>query len=109
MSDIIKLHEDMKKKLYEKIDNMGCRITVTTNIWTSDSQIFAYACLTTHCIDNEWELQKIILNYKWIVWTHDGESLFRFISQLIMEWNLDKKLFSMIVDHASINDNMVRH
>ncbi|XP_074373792.1 zinc finger BED domain-containing protein RICESLEEPER 2-like [Apium graveolens] len=33
----------------------------------------------------------------------------RFISQLIMEWNLDKKLFSMVVDNASSNDSMARH
>lgn len=43
------------------------------------------------------------------MWPHDGESLFRFILQLIMEWNLDKKLFSMVVDNASANDSMVRH
>lgn len=88
---------------------MGCRVTLTTDIWTSESQNFAYACLTAYYIDNQWALQKTILNYKWIVWPHDGESLFKFISQLIMEWNLDKKIFSMVVDNASANDSMVRH
>lgn len=57
-SDIIKLHEEMKKKVYEKINDIGCRVTLTTDIWTSDSQNFAYACLTVHYIDNDWELQK---------------------------------------------------
>lgn len=45
-----------------------------------------------------------------IEWPHDGESLFRFISQIIFEWNLGKKkLFSMVVDNATANDSMVRH
>ncbi|KAL8147028.1 hypothetical protein AgCh_004660 [Apium graveolens] len=106
-SDIIKLHEEMKVKIYEVMDGLDCRVTHTTDIWTSDAQNFAYACLTTHYIDDEWELQKKILNYRIIGWPHDGESLFRFISQLIMDWNLDKKLFAMVVDNASSNDSMV--
>lgn len=85
------------------------RVTLTTDIWTSDAQKFAYACLTAHYIDAEWNLQKKILNYSFIVWPHDAEGLFRLISQLIMEWNLDKKIFSMVVDNASANNNMVKH
>ena len=108
-SDIIKLHEEMKHKVYEMIDGLDSKVTLTTDIWTSDSQNFAYACLTAHFIDSHWDLKKKVLNYKVIEWPHDGESLFRFISQLIMEWNLDKKLFSMVVDNATSNDSMVRH
>ena len=91
------------------IDGLDSKVTLTTDIWTSDSQNFAYACLTAHFIDSHWDLKKKVLNYKVIEWPHDGESLLRFISQLIMEWNLDKKLFSMVVDNATSNDSMVRH
>ncbi|WOH15782.1 hypothetical protein DCAR_0935328 [Daucus carota subsp. sativus] len=89
-SDVIKLDEEIKGHAHY--------------IWTSDSQNIAYAALTVHYIDSEWMLSKKILNYRYISYPHDGESLFRFISQLIMEWNLDKKLFSMVVDNASSND-----
>ena len=108
-ADIIKLHDETKFKVNELLDKLDCRVTLTTDIWTSDSQNFAYACLTAHYIDFEWKLHKKILNYRILPWPHDAESLFRFISQLIMEWNLDKKLFSMVVDNASANDSMVKH
>lgn len=107
-SDIIKIHGEMREKVYAMLDELRCRLTLTTDIWTSDSQNFAYAALTVHYIDDEWELNKKILNYKMIGWPHDGESLFKFISQLIMEWNLDKKLFAMVVDNAASNNYMVR-
>lgn len=108
-SDVVKLHEEMKGKVYEILDALDSRVTLTTDIWTSDSQNFAYAALTVHYISSDWELNKKILNYRYISYPHDGESLYRFISQLIMEWNLDKKLFSMVVDNASSNDSMARH
>lgn len=107
-ADIIKIHGEMKEKIYEMLDKLSCRITLTSDIWTFDSQNFAYAALTTHYVDDEWELNKNILNYKMIGWPPDGESLFKFISELVMEWNLDKKLFSMVVDNASSNNYMVR-
>lgn len=108
-SDVIKLHGEMKVKVYELLDDLDSRVTLTTDIWTSDSQNFAYAALTAHYITSDWELCKKILNYRYISYPHDGESLFRFISQLVMEWNLDKKLFSMVVDNAASNDCMARH
>lgn len=40
---IIKLHEEMKHKVYEMVDGLCSRLTLTTDIWTSDSHNFAYA------------------------------------------------------------------
>lgn len=57
-SNIIRLHEEMKGKVYEMINGLSCRVTLTTDIWTSDSQNFAYASLTAHCVDNDWALEK---------------------------------------------------
>ncbi|KAL0289239.1 UNVERIFIED_CONTAM: hypothetical protein Scaly_2708700 [Sesamum calycinum] len=39
---------------------------------------------------------------------HDGETLFSFMKEMILEWNLDKKLFSIVVDNATNNDVMIR-
>ena len=107
-ADILKLYEQENDKLYNFLDSINCKITLTTDLWTSEHQNFAYICLTAHYVDNDWELNKKILAYKHIEYPHDGETLFRFISDLILEWNLDKKLCSMVVDNASSNDVMVR-
>ncbi|KAI5668020.1 hypothetical protein M9H77_17873 [Catharanthus roseus] len=99
----------LKMRLYEFLDGLDCRITLTTDIWTSEHANIAYTCLTAHFVDDNWELKKKILAYRHIPYSHDGETLFRFINDLILEWNLDKKLFCMVVDNASSNDAMVRH
>ncbi|KAI5660189.1 hypothetical protein M9H77_28982 [Catharanthus roseus] len=95
-------------RLYEFLDGLDCRITLTIDIWTSEHANIAYTCLTAHFVDDNWELKKKILAYRHIPYPHDGETLFRFINDLILEWNLDKKLFCMVVDNASSNDSMLR-
>ncbi|KAI8538956.1 hypothetical protein RHMOL_Rhmol09G0143500 [Rhododendron molle] len=107
-ADVLNVSEIEKSKLYSFLDELSCKMTLTTNIWTSDHQNFGYICLTAHFITDNWELKKKILAFKKIEYPHDGETLFRFIKDLILEWNIDKKLFSMVVDNATSNDVMVR-
>lgn len=107
-ADVLNLYGMEKSKLYSFLDEISCKITLTIDIWTSDHQNFGYICLTAHYITDDWELKKKILAFKKIEYPHDGETLFRFIKDLILEWNIDKKLFSMVVDNATSNDVMVR-
>ncbi|KAI5676174.1 hypothetical protein M9H77_07124 [Catharanthus roseus] len=102
------VHTEEKIKLYELLDGRDCRITLTPDIWTSEHANISYTCLTAHYVDDNWELKKKILAYRHIPYPHDGETLSRFINDLILEWNLDKKLFSMVVDNTSSNDSMLR-
>lgn len=52
--------------------------------------------------------KKKIIAYKCIEYPHEVETLFRYIIDLSLDWKLEKKLFSMVVDNASVNDAMVR-
>ncbi|KAG8387968.1 hypothetical protein BUALT_Bualt02G0076300 [Buddleja alternifolia] len=52
--------------------------------------------------------RKKILSFKKIPYPHDGDNLFNFMKENILEWNLDKKIFSVVVDNASSNDSMMR-
>ncbi|CAL5323053.1 unnamed protein product [Camellia sinensis] len=53
-------------------------------------------------------LKKKILAYRRIDYPHDGDHLYSFIKDLILEWNIDKRLFSMVVDNTTSNDVMAR-
>lgn len=48
-------------------------------------------------MDDNWDLKKKILAYKYIEYPYDGETLLKFIFDIILEWNLEKKLFAMVV------------
>ncbi|KAG8362585.1 hypothetical protein BUALT_BualtUnG0061200 [Buddleja alternifolia] len=52
--------------------------------------------------------RKKILSFKKIPYPHDGDNLLNFMKENILEWNLDKKIFSVVVDNASSNDSMMR-
>ncbi|KAL0373941.1 UNVERIFIED_CONTAM: putative AC transposase [Sesamum radiatum] len=106
--DVIEVYEEEKVKVYKLLDGLGCKVSLTTDIWTSDHSHVAYCCLTAHFVDNSWELQKKILAFRKMSYPHDGETLFNFMKEMILEWNLDKKLFSVVVDNATNNDVMIR-
>ncbi|CAH9102645.1 unnamed protein product [Cuscuta europaea] len=108
-ADVIKLYQEEKEKLYKTLEEFDGMVSMTTDIWTSDHQNLAYACLTCHYISEDWELKKKIIAFGAIPYPHDGETLFRFISDILLEWNLDKKLSSVVVDNASANDSMIKY
>ncbi|KAK1262103.1 hypothetical protein QJS04_geneDACA020360 [Acorus gramineus] len=76
-------------------------------MWTSD-QNMGYCCLTSHYIDDAWQLHHKILGFPSVECPHDAETLNRVVMDLILEWNIDKKLFSLTLDNTSTNDAMVR-
>ena len=84
-SDILNIYKEEKAKLYDYFDALSYRIAFTTDIWTSDHSNIAYACLTAYYISDVWELKKKIIAFKKIPYPHDGETLFRFISDLLLE------------------------
>ena len=65
-------------------------------------QIVNYLCITAHFIDNDWKLNKKILNFCPIS-SHKGESIGMVIEKCLLNWGIDK-LFTITVDNASSND-----
>jgi len=55
--DIHKLFCDERIKLKKELTKAGQRICLTTDCWTSSTQM-AYMCLTAHYIDSDWRLHK---------------------------------------------------
>ncbi|GFZ07045.1 hypothetical protein Acr_18g0012150 [Actinidia rufa] len=91
----------------EKLKKMlkGRRICLTTDTWTS-IQNFNYMCLTAHFIDDDWKLQKRILNFC-LVGDHKGETIGRKIESLLLDWNIEG-IFTLTVDNASSNDTTLK-
>lgn len=46
---------------------------------------------------------------KKIVYAHDGDTMFRLVRDLILERNVYKKLFAIVVDNALSNNDMVKN
>ncbi|KAF7139508.1 hypothetical protein RHSIM_Rhsim07G0239000 [Rhododendron simsii] len=83
----------------------GRRICLTTDTWTS-IQNLNYMCLTAHFIDDDWNLQKRILNFCQVI-NHKGETIGKKIESLLLDWNIDG-IFTLTVDNASSNDTAIK-
>ena len=102
--DCHSVYLDEKVKLKEFLHNNCNRISITTDCWTSNQRI-NYMCVTGHFIDNEWKLQKRILNFV-PVSSHRGEYIASALENCLLDWGL-KSIFSITVDNASSNDTAI--
>ncbi|XP_070040199.1 zinc finger BED domain-containing protein RICESLEEPER 2-like [Nicotiana tomentosiformis] len=63
--------------------------------------------ITAHWINDNWKLQKKILNF-FQVPDHKGETIAKGIEACLLDWRI-KKPFTVILDNASVNDAAIRH
>ncbi|XP_028102777.1 zinc finger BED domain-containing protein RICESLEEPER 1-like [Camellia sinensis] len=101
--DILDIYTSERERL-KKIVKWR-KICFTTDTWTS-IQNLCYMCLTAHFIDDDWKLQKWIINFCQIE-DHKGETLGKKIEALLKEWDIDG-LFTLTVDNASSNNLTIR-
>jgi hypothetical protein len=58
---IIDQYELEKKKAIEHMAGIKYRVAITSDMWTSDNQKRGYMAVTTHFIDESWNLRNIIM------------------------------------------------
>ncbi|KAL6521245.1 hypothetical protein OROGR_017814 [Orobanche gracilis] len=73
------------------------------NAWSS-IVTDGYITMTAHFVDEEWVLQKKILNFSYMPPPHNGVALSEKLLDLATQWGIEKKLFSLTLDNASAND-----
>ncbi|KAK8640020.1 hypothetical protein V6N13_138386 [Hibiscus sabdariffa] len=71
--DCLDLFNSMKKSLKNSFEQGTSKVCLTTDTWTSLQRV-SYMVLIAHWIDDEWKLQKRIINFCPIS-AHRGESL----------------------------------
>nr|DAD43511.1 TPA_asm: hypothetical protein HUJ06_001741 [Nelumbo nucifera] len=73
-NDVMKIYLDEKERLYKHFDE----------------QNLGYCCLTTHFINDGWELKKKIIAFVAIEYPHDGNTLYEVMERLLT-WDNYKK------------------
>ena len=64
-------------------------------------------CLTAHFIDQDWKLQKKIINFC-LIPNHRGETIGRYVESCLYDWGIDR-IFTVTVDNASSNDTAISY
>jgi hypothetical protein len=61
---------------------------------------YEYICVTVQFVDENGVLQKRVLNFSFIGIPHNGVSLCEKMYNMIKEWEIENKLFSITLDNA---------
>lgn len=101
--DIVGIFNNERDRLRNVLK--GRRICLTTDTWTS-IQNLNYMCLTAHFIDDDWKLQKRIINFGQVE-DHKGETIGKKLEMCLLEWNIGS-IFTLIVDNASSNRTTIK-
>ncbi|XP_059444147.1 zinc finger BED domain-containing protein RICESLEEPER 1-like [Corylus avellana] len=96
-----------KLKVYETISKLHGRINLCVEMWSSPENL-EYLCLTAHYIDEDWKLQKKILNFLTLDSSHTEDMLSEVINKCLMDWDVDCKLFALTFDDCSTDDDIVK-
>ncbi|MQM07582.1 hypothetical protein Taro_040426, partial [Colocasia esculenta] len=104
--DCMQLYAKEKEKVYS-LESLHCRVSLTLDMWTSIGNN-GYMCLTCHYIDDDWNLKKKVLNFEYVEAPHGHKELTKVLLDKLLEWNIDKKLFSILLDNSNDNNKVVK-
>ena len=105
--EILNMFLQEKEKLYTYFKSIPCRFSATMDMWTSN-QNKSYMCVTIHWIDDNWYIQKRIVNFVHVEGRHTGSKLSETFTELMVKWYIDKKMFALTLDNAAANEVAVR-
>ncbi|CAA0842969.1 Zinc finger BED domain-containing protein DAYSLEEPER [Striga hermonthica] len=72
--EIMECYSAERDKLYEYFKTIQSRFSATMDMWTSN-QNKGYMCVTLHWVDDDWKIQKRIINFLHVEGRHTGERL----------------------------------
>ncbi|KAL3499859.1 hypothetical protein ACH5RR_038952 [Cinchona calisaya] len=99
---VIRMYSRERDNLKCALGQVKSRICLVFDLWSSCTTDGCLA-LTTHYIDEEWVLQKQILNFCHIPPPHNDAILATGLMDLLREWGIEKKLFTLTMDNAAYN------
>lgn len=102
--DCVAIYLREKQSLVKLLGEIPGRINLTLDLWGSN-QALGYVFLTGHFIDNDWKLNKRILNVVMVPSPHSGDALSHAVGVCLGDWSLENKLFALTLDKGITNDS----
>lgn len=105
-ADCRDIYVEERQKVSEVLDKLPGKISLSADLWATYANAECL-CLTAQYIDESWQLKKKILNFVMVDHSQTEDLLSEVIMSCLMDWDIDRKLFSMTFDSSSTNDNIV--
>jgi hypothetical protein len=107
VADVMKVYLLEKDKLKKQIASNEGRVCLSLRCWTSSTYSNRYyITLTAHFMDDKWNLIAKLLNFCHLDPPHDNFQLSRKVFGYLQEWGIERNVFSITVDNASMNDDL---
>ncbi|KAL4555180.1 hypothetical protein LXL04_037791 [Taraxacum kok-saghyz] len=104
-SDCLSIYSKERQKVSETLRNLPGRISLSAGTWWSPENT-EYVSLTANFIDDQWKLNKKILNFLTLDPSQTDDSLSDLIIKCLIDWDVDRKIFSLTLDDFSSHNNM---
>jgi hypothetical protein len=72
--DIMQTYESHKNSVKKILQDVSGRISLTTDVWTSQQQL-GYIAITAHYIDINWNLVSFLMSFKLLPYPHTGVNI----------------------------------
>jgi len=105
VSNISKKFYEHKERVKLAIRKSHSRICLTSDCWTSINQE-GFICLSAHFVYLIWRLKSKIIAFCKMEPPHTGHDLAQKIFSLLLDWGIDRKVFSITLDNASANKGL---
>ncbi|XP_076890610.1 zinc finger BED domain-containing protein RICESLEEPER 1-like [Bidens hawaiensis] len=80
------------KKTMRILEKNASRVAITMGMWTSSNQKKGLMAITTHFIDDNWEMQSRIMRFIYVPCPHTAEVLANVLYESLCDWNIDRKM-----------------
>ncbi|KAI5338992.1 hypothetical protein L3X38_018264 [Prunus dulcis] len=108
--DIFKVFKLEREKTMKLLDTNKSRIAITTDMWTSNNQKRGFMTITSHFIDDAWNLQSRLIRFIYVPCPHTVEVLANALLECMFEWNLDLQFRETILQsEIPLVTNLVQH
>ncbi|XP_024968219.1 zinc finger BED domain-containing protein RICESLEEPER 2-like [Cynara cardunculus var. scolymus] len=104
-SDCLTIYAKERQKVFELVRTLNGRISLAVGTWSSPENV-EYLCLTANYIDEHWKLQKKLLNFLTLDSSQTEDALSELVIKCLMDWDVDRKLFSMTLDDCFTYDDI---
>ncbi|CAN6309858.1 unnamed protein product [Urochloa humidicola] len=103
--DIAKYFNDRRSKLIDSL-NVVSSVALTSDIWSGNAKE-DYLSVVAHYVNFDWQLEKRILGMRLIDVSHNSDNIAERVSNVVAEYGLTDKIFSVTLDNASANTKAI--
>jgi hypothetical protein len=95
------LFSQRKVNIKSEVNSFASKIALTSDIWSSNYNNTAFLGITMHCINNNWEVKKCLLDIIPIEGSHTATLILTKLTDVLQYFNISNKIISLTTDNGT--------